>query len=214
MSGTNGHEYTSRHPGWLQNEFFDKISDEEFRKLFGFYVINTPIVSRSYRGIYVTTYRWDKGILGKHEFKEFLFKIAGLKRNETFATAETLSMMKSAFEKTDLKKGFNKSRDCERIAIYKAKCNEVTSIFDHIRNAFAHGRFALYDCGEDDVFVLEDVKPNRDSSKEVEVRARMVLKKSTLLKWVDIIEAGPTSEEYQQYQQLKQKGKKENKKAK
>lgn len=63
------------------------------------------------------------------------------------------------------------------------------SICYHIRNAFAHGRLAMYDyknC-EDIVFVLEDgVKKNG----EFQVRSRMVLKKSTLIKWMQILKSG------------------------
>lgn len=39
------------------------------------------------------------------------------------------------------------------------------------------------------VFILEDVKPKK-ASDDLEISARMILRKSTLLKWIDIIEQG------------------------
>lgn len=78
--------------------------------------------------------------------------------------------------------------------IFKGRYNEFLSICYHIRNSFAHGRLAMYDYenGKDIVFVLEDgVKKNG----EFQVRSRMVLKKSTLLKWMNILKAGKFSSE-------------------
>ena len=60
-------------------------------------------------------------------------------------------------------------------------------IIETLRNALAHGRLAMYPLGDetDIVFALEDgIKRNG----EFQVRSRMILKKSTLLKWIDIIE--------------------------
>jgi hypothetical protein len=62
------------------------------------------------------------------------------------------------------------------------------AVFYHIRNALAHGRLAMYKYGKDIIFVLED---GIKSGDRFQVRSRMVLKKSTLLKWIDILESGP-----------------------
>ena len=39
------------------------------------------------------------------------------------------------------------------------------------------------------IFIMEDGKPNKDKTKFI-VSARMIINKSTLLKWIDIIENG------------------------
>lgn len=72
--------------------------------------------------------------------------------------------------------------------------NQFMSVFYHIRNAFAHGRLNMVDVDGDCVFILEDVQPNKKEEK-LKVSARMIIKKSTLLRWIDIIEGGQT--EYQ-----------------
>lgn len=43
------------------------------------------------------------------------------------------------------------------------------------------------------VFIIEDVKANKNDNK-VKVSARMILRKSTLLKWIDLIEHGERME--------------------
>ena len=55
----------------------------------------------------------------------------------------------------------------------------------HIRNAFAHGRVSFYGKHDETYIALEDVK------KGDCVSARMILSKSTLVKWKNTIESGP-----------------------
>lgn len=122
-------------------------------------------------------------------FKNALFDIAGIKRNSSFVVTHRVDEMKAACEKASLKKNFHKSRSQERIVIFKGRYNEFLSICYHIRNAFAHGRLAMYGCenGKDVVFALEDgVKKNG----EFQVRSRMILKKSTLIRWMNILKSG------------------------
>lgn len=81
--------------------------------------------------------------------------------------------------------------------MYKpGRYNDFLSICYHIRNALAHGRFAMYSLSNnaDTMFVLEDgVK----KGSEFQVRSRMILKQSTLLNWIKIIEAGSLAEDLQ-----------------
>ena len=59
--------------------------------------------------------------------------------------------------------------------------------FSHVRNCSAHNRFAIKPHKDDWLFILEDV------SRDKKVSARMILKKSTLLRWIEIIEGGEKS---------------------
>ena len=54
----------------------------------------------------------------------------------------------------------------------------------------------MYDIGaaDDYVFAFEDVAKNKKKNR-YEVTARMILRKSTLLKWIDLIEHGYTEQE-------------------
>ena len=60
-------------------------------------------------------------------------------------------------------------------------------MFYHLRNAFAHCRLNMVDVDGECVFILEDVVTSKGKNK---LSARMILRKSTLLKWIDIIESG------------------------
>ena len=192
MSQDNGYEISSLNPGWIKKEIPKEFIDEDFLSLIVFYVINTPCISLSSSGISLSSYGWDKDIWKKSDLKACLFEIASLERNKTFSVAKKTSEMKEACKKVQLLKGLQKNRDVERIAFYKCQQNEFLSILYHIRNAFAHGRFSLYlTTKQEVVFVLEDgVKKNG----EFQVRSRMVLKKSTLLKWMEILQSGKLPE--------------------
>lgn len=63
----------------------------------------------------------------------------------------------------------------------KAKAGDAESVLTHIRNAFAHGNTYFFD-GE--TLMLED-KDQRGI-----ITARMILKKKTLLDWIQVIDNG------------------------
>lgn len=63
--------------------------------------------------------------------------------------------------------------------------NRMQCLFRHIRNSFAHG--LTYELS-DDVLLLEDQAGHQDKS----ITARILVKKQTLIDWIDIIKKGPT----------------------
>ncbi|HRR78433.1 MAG TPA: hypothetical protein P5191_16765 [Ruminococcus sp.] len=185
----NGYEMTPISPGWIKKKVPESYADDVLKDLVLFYVINTPCIDLSSSGLPLSHYGWSNDVWKKGKLKEALFKVAGLKPGSTFCVAHKTNEMKKACKSADLSKGFQKERNVERIAIYKSRYNEFLSICYHIRNAFAHGRLAMYDYdnGEDIIFVLEDgVKKNEG----FQVRSRMILKKSTLKTWMNIIKSG------------------------
>lgn len=176
-------------PGWIKKRVPNEYADESLKDLIMFFVINTPCTDLSSSSIDLSDYGWSKDIWKNDKLKNALFRVAEIERESTFVVAHRTNEMKSACEKTSLKKNFHRNRDKERIAIFKGRYNEFLSICYHIRNSFAHGRLAMYDYenGKDIMFVLEDgVKKNG----EFQVRSRMVLKKSTLIKWMQILKSG------------------------
>lgn len=189
MSKDNGYEISSMNPGWIKKRVPNEYADESLKDLIMFFVINTPCTDLSSSSIDLSDYGWSKDIWKNDKLKNALFRVAEIERESTFVVAHRTNEMKSACEKTSLKKNFHRNRDKERIAIFKGRYNEFLSICYHIRNSFAHGRLAMYDYenGKDIMFVLEDgVKKNG----EFQVRSRMVLKKSTLIKWMQILKSG------------------------
>ena len=92
-------------------------------------------------------------------------------------------MMEMALEKSGLKDHFPHSFEKEVICFRNNKNNQFISAFYHIRNALAHGRFCIQNVNGEDFFAFEDVGKNK-------VSARMILRKSTLLQWIELIEGG------------------------
>lgn len=186
MSNDNGYEISPINPGWIHKNENAKHYDTEFIRIFLFFVVNTPCVELSSRGKDLKEYGWSKDLWRKNYLKDSLFDVAGLVRDDTFVVAKKTDEMKKACEKGIAKKGFHVDRSKEKVVIYKSKDNEFLSICHHIRNSFAHGRFSIFDeANGDEVFVMEDgIKHNG----KFQVRSRMILKKTTLIKWLDILE--------------------------
>jgi hypothetical protein len=97
--------------------------------------------------------------------------------------------MDAELENAGLKDSFPSKLSHERVCIYNSQGNQILSVFYHIRNAFAHCRLNMVDVDGECVFVLEDVEPKKNAER-LKVSARMILRKSTLLKWIDLIENG------------------------
>ncbi len=189
MAKDSGYEISPMNPGWIKKRVPPEYADDSLKDLIMFFVINTPCTDLSSSSIELSNYGWGKDIWKNEKLKKALFQIAGIERGSTFVVARKTNEMKSVCEKASLKKNFHKKRDKERIAIFKGRYNEFLSICYHIRNSFAHGRLAMYDCenGNNIMFVLEDgVKKNG----EFQVRSRMILKKSTLIQWMNILKSG------------------------
>ncbi len=77
----------------------------------------------------------------------------------------------------------------ERITYRNDKGSENESLFNHIRNAFAHGRLAFYKKEAEIFIALEDIDDQRT------ITARMILSKKTLLNWIEVTQKGPDIEE-------------------
>jgi hypothetical protein len=87
----------------------------------------------------------------------------------------------------------NEFLSVERLTLLdKGKKTEIFfGILRHIRNSLAHGRFTIIDHGNERMFILEDVctdskRRNKDTG-QYPVSARMVVRSSTLLRWVKIL---------------------------
>ena len=192
-STKKGVETAPFNPGWIKKIIPDEYVDEGLQRIILFFVINTPCVELSSSGIPISTYGWNKDVWKNDRLKKALFKVANLERGKSFVVAKRTNEMKQACKLVQMDKRFHDSREKEKIVIFKNKKNEFLSLCSHIRNSLAHGRLAMYRGNDDDIiFVLEDgIK--KDGC--FEIRSRMILKKSTLLSWIDLIEAGKLPEE-------------------
>ncbi len=182
-------EIAKLNPKWIEKYVPDSYADDDLKKIIIFYVINTPCTKTSSSGIPLSEYGWSKDGRKNNKLKTQLYDVAKLEKEKTIFVANNLKNMQSFFEMAKMQADFYKNREQEKIAYYQGKDDEILSILKHIRNSLAHGRLAMYPCEPNDViFVLED---GIATTKNFKVRSRMIIKKSTLLKWIDIIKAGP-----------------------
>lgn len=188
-------------PGWIKSIISNEYNDIELQRIVLFYVIHTPCSNISYSSKTFKSYGWKKDVWQKGVLKRNLFNVAGLENGKTFYSVTKTEDIKGMFKTAKLSSKFYKNRDIERIAIYQPSgYNNFTGILYHIRNSLAHGRFTIYPAKKPDnpdeiYFVMEDGVKKGD---KFYVRARLVLKRSTLLEWIYIIE-----NKAQEYQEVK-----------
>lgn len=193
-------ERGSENPDWIVKKDFSRKELEMLKEILPFYVINTLQESYSYRSLSITDYGWPDNIWNTGVLKDQLFHVANLSLGYNLFVVDRLEDMSDACSNCHLGSDFYQYKNQERIVVYvNSRSNTILSIFKHLRNAFAHGRFVMYPLGDDYMFALESVDHSRNV---LNVKARMVLKASTLLKWMEIIRRGP-QEEYQRKRKKK-----------
>ena len=105
--------------------------------------------------------------------------------NKSFLCEDSWAKLKKSMITNDLFENFPHDKFRERVTYRKSKSGENDSLLSHIRNSFAHGRLSFYEENETTYIAMEDI----DNKKHVS--ARMILSKTTLLRWKTIISSGP-----------------------
>ena len=187
--------FSDRNPDWIRWIAPEHFNDQDLFKIVIFFVFHSPCSNLSSMGKTLDEYGWSAPwrkpyYLNKQLRQTSLYELV-------VYSAKGYNEMDVALEKADLKETFPSDFSRERICIYDNQGNQFLSVFYHIRNAFAHCRLNMVDVDGDCVFIFEDVQPKKNSN-QLKVSARMILRKSTLLKWIDLIENG--AREYQKTQ--------------
>lgn len=173
-------------PKWLDYIDPERFNNADLNRIITFFVFHSPCSKLSAMSKSLERYGWNNPWKNPQLLQRKL-KIVSNNDNLIFSS-ETIDNMKQALEKANLLDDIKANINLERIAIYNSEKNQFMSIFYHLRNAFAHGRFNMFDVGLDDyVFIFEDISKRINMNK---VTARMILRKSTLIKWIDLIETG------------------------
>ena len=150
------------------------FSDSKFAKIYGFYVIETPISGVSQRGKTFKDRKINLMDLNKQ-----------LKSESSFLTERWEMVPQKDIEKVCNEFGILGDTTCEReIAIHtknEKHCSGKTdSLFYAIRCAFAHGAFNTHKYKNNVFYALE----NKDGNV---LKGRMIIGEDTLLKWIKII---------------------------
>lgn len=170
-----------RNEEWLQWIAPERFNDIDLQRIVTFFVFHSPCKELSAMSKTLDEYGWKKPWQKPYWLNKQLIQ-ASTNCNLLFP-ANTYQDFDIALKKAGMYDKFPDNLEQERIALYDKKKNQFMSVFYHLRNAFAHCRLNMVDVNNECVFVLEDAYKQK-------ITARMILKKSTLIKWIDIIEAG------------------------
>ena len=179
--------FSDRNPDWIRWIAPEHFNDQDLFKIVIFFVFHSPCSNLSSMGKTLDEYGWSAPWRKPYYLNKQLRQAAT--SYELIYSAKGYDEMDAALEKADLKETFPSDFSRERICIYDNQGNQFLSVFYHIRNAFAHCRLNMVDVDGECVFILEDVQPKKNSN-QLKVSARMILRKSTLIKWIDLIENG------------------------
>lgn len=179
--------YVNERESWLRWIAPDEFNDEKLFRIVTFFVFHSPCSTLSATSRTINQYGW-KTPWRKPFYLNRHLKKASTNYNLLFS-AKNYDAMDEALRKANLYDGFPADLESERICVYDNMHNQFLSVFYHLRNAFAHCRLNMVDVDGECVFVLEDVISEKKTNA-LKLSARMIIKKSTLLNWIDLIEGG------------------------
>lgn len=178
-------------PGWVDKKYNGKIIKEKYEninEIIMFFLICTINRRQSTSAISLGDFGWKNDVWKKGILRREILKVASLEKEQTLFVFKKLEDGKDVFKKS-LSKNFHRNLSVEKIVMYQPSYyNQIESILYHIRNSLAHGRFKIGEYNNESVFVFED---GVQSKGKFEVRSRMILKKSTLSLWINLIKNGP-----------------------
>lgn len=185
--------YVNRDEPWLRWIAPEEFNNADLFRIIVFFVFHSPCRTLSYMNRTLAEYGWHEPWKKPYQLRKQLIQVST--NCELLFSAETYDTMDEELKKGNLYDGFPNNLHTERICVYNTMKNQFLSVFYHIRNSFAHGRLNMVDVDGECVFILEDVVKGDGRLK---LSARMIIKKSTLLNWINLIEGG--EREYQEKQ--------------
>lgn len=192
---------------WLSEVNPNEFEDSDFIDIINFYLFNTPCIELSARGISFNDYGWTAPNEPPWQLTNHIKRV--FEKTNYCSCCDTYEKLCTELINVGWIDNFGKAIQ-EQAIFYKNKKSEIVAynLFYHIRNSFAHGRFRSLNHEGTIFFILEDVckisiKKERYNELTLDginsseynsdfrmVTARMILKKSTLLSWIDIIKGG------------------------
>jgi len=192
----NDKAYVDYYPIWIK-EIDDTFINDNFLKIFYFYVIKCPFVSGlSFQKCSLSSFGWKDNSWNKYYYlKYYLDKDVFYSRQHFFRAKKDYNIFAQCTKEIGYDTDFYKDLSNERVLIYDCERNKYKSLFIHIRCALAHGRFNIIHIKEsnENIYIMENCNPkdkNKDNEK-IKLTARMILKENTLLRWIEIIKNGP-----------------------
>ena len=190
IKGITNIEIAEHPPTWIKAADIAFIrNNDAIKDVIDFFVVYSPCANVSARGMDLTQYYWKEKnpTKGKYLYNKIL-STAGLVENETLFFSESLSNTEELFARARMGKDFCQAYTDNRVALV-SNGNLIMSIFRAIRNCLAHCRFTIILDYEDPIIAMENGEPigKEKEGKQFQVKARMLLKLSTLKEWIRIV---------------------------
>lgn len=188
-----GVECASPKPGWVGSGIVKNpsiLGTDDFRLLFEFFVLESPFAPSSSMTVPLSKYGWGNKPWStkNNRLLNRLLRDQGFRINENLFVGTSTEETKALFKDAKLTKSFKREITTETIAFYHSEKAQFASIARHIRNSLAHGRFAAKKDGPEVILYFEDGIKNKNDFR---TRSRMVLRLTTIKKWIEIIKGGP-----------------------
>lgn len=178
-------ELVETKPNWVV-PIDESLFTDNLKRIFRFFVVESPCPGTSTLGKTLTAdYHWCKVDYQKNGWLEKrILSILNLKEGSTLCSGRKREDMKSVFQQISMDTDFHINYATNKVAMLQTE-TFVLSLCKHIRNSFAHFRFALVD-DKKDTIIFED--GNVYDTQQFEVKARMVIKIDALIEVIETIE--------------------------
>ena len=152
--------------------------DTNHRKILNFYLWSCPSPETAYKAKTFKNLGWEKSHQYKYLKKSIIYS------NDISFVVTTVKDLAGVLD------GHNQLENhslCETIVLVNPSNGEMDGVFRSIRNALAHGSFRIQKKSGDDYFYFFE---NRNP-KTKNIKSRIVLKSTTLIDWIKVVEKGP-----------------------
>ena len=186
-------EFAEHPPKWVKPSDLSFIKEnDDIKGVIDFFVVHSPCINVSARGLDLTKHLWKESNPPKNKYLyNRLLSVANLKENDTLFIGESAEKTKDLFQAANMDVDFWNKYTTNRIALINSG-NLIMTIFRVIRNCFAHCRFTVIPYNDDHIIAMENGIASAD---RFEVKARLILKLSTLVEWVRIVKEEHSEEE-------------------
>lgn len=147
--------YAEINSGWLANDV--NFKNENYYKFLDFFVVSSICKELSCKGKDVKRLGWEKDVWKKGNLKNDLLNVICDNKplSDYVYVAKRNYDIRTGINKFNLDKHFHNKRE-EKIVVHKKyNLNQIESIFYHIRNSFAHGRFQNYSYNKELFYIFE-----------------------------------------------------------
>lgn len=170
---------------WLHNVPGKALYDDDYFRIIDFYVLHSPCRVSSYSPRTLESLGWKNPWLSSI-FRDTFDAVPEFKDGDTFRFHSSKNHFLEMWDSTGYEDFFSVEKEFA-VFTYAGETNPRMDLLHHIRNSFAHGRFTAKKKNKEFYFYFEDVTEIK-GIKGLFAVARICLKKTTLLEWLNLFE--------------------------